>query len=145
MKKIEFFASGIPKGQPRARACRRGAFAGVYDPGTADAWKFSVRAAALDCWDRQPFVGPVKVVLTLRFPRAKSHVGKDGKLKPSAPVRHTARPDADNAAKAILDALTTIGVWRDDSQVSSLVVRKVYDPFDLGGVGCVVTLQDDVE
>jgi len=36
----------------------------------------------------------------------------------------TRRIDADNIAKACLDALTGI-VWRDDSQVTSLAVEKV--------------------
>lgn len=39
---------------------------------------------------------------------------------------HTAKPDADNLAKAVLDAMTRAGAWKDDSQVSSLRVMKYY-------------------
>ena len=37
-----------------------------------------------------------------------------------------AKPDADNAAKAVLDCLTEIGVWPDDALVSVLLVEKWY-------------------
>lgn len=36
------------------------------------------------------------------------------------------RPDCDNYAKAILDAMTTVGAWQDDSQVVQLNVSKRY-------------------
>jgi hypothetical protein len=39
MIKQQFFVTGLPKAQPRVKACIRGAHAGVYTPATADAWK----------------------------------------------------------------------------------------------------------
>ena len=44
---ISFEVVGLPKAQPRAKATIRGKHAGVYDPGTANDWKTSVKAAAL--------------------------------------------------------------------------------------------------
>lgn len=41
-------------------------------------------------------------------------------------VPHTAKPDADNLAKAQLDALTRAGVWADDAHVVSLTAQKAY-------------------
>lgn len=38
---------------------------------------------------------------------------------------HTERPDVDNLVKAILDAMTRAGVWKDDAQVWLLTVSKV--------------------
>ena len=39
------------------------------------------------------------------------------------PSPHTGKPDCDNVAKAVLDALTGVA-WDDDSQVVELVVKK---------------------
>ena len=123
---ISTYVIGLPKGQPRAKACRRGAFAGVYDPGTADGWKLLVRHEVSKAWDRVRIDGPVKLALKFNFPRPKSHHRSNGELKPAAPNVHTAKPDCDNAAKAVMDALTNLGVWKDDSQVCALEVTKGY-------------------
>ena len=40
------------------------------------------------------------------------------------PPSSTGRYDADNRAKAVLDALTKIGMWKDDSQVVELTILK---------------------
>lgn len=44
--------------------------------------------------------------------------------------RHTSKPDVDNLAKAVLDAMNGV-LWKDDSQVFRLVTEKVYteEPF----------------
>ena len=122
---IEFNAYGIPKAQPRAKACIRGKRAGVYDPGTADDWKSIVRAAAKEVWNGVPFDGPVRVCLRFYMPRPKSHFGKNG-LKESAPGFVTTKPDLDNLEKSVLDALTNVGMWRDDSQVVAVSKEKRY-------------------
>lgn len=122
---ISFFVKGDPKGQPRPRAFARGGHAGVYDPGTADAWKMEIRASASSVpagekrKDR-----PVDLIMTFYFRRPKNDYKKDGSLKPSAPTYHTIRPDVDNLAKAVMDAMTHCGFWKDDSQVIRLEVIK---------------------
>jgi Holliday junction resolvase RusA-like endonuclease len=130
---ISFFAQGIPKGQPRVRACRRGNHSGTYDPGTADEWKYIVRLEARSAWNGEKFEGAVRVKLNFLFPRPKCHFNRNG-LKDLAPTRHTSRPDSDNLAKAVLDALTNLGLWRDDSQVSTLIVVKNYSNNGTSGV-----------
>ena len=44
-------------------------------------------------------------------------------------IRPTTKPDVDNIAKAIMDALTSV-VWKDDAQVCSLTVTKEYSNSD---------------
>ncbi len=122
MPPIIFFAAGIPKGQPRVRAFVRGRHAGVYDPGTADDFKASIHLAARSAMrpfaDRPIFPsGPVRVTCEFVFPRPKSHFTSKGQIKADAPVFHTQKPDRDNLDKAVLDTLTKIEMWRDDSQV----------------------------
>lgn len=136
--RIEFEVYGEPNGQPRARACVRGRHAAVYDPGTADAWKFAVRAAAGEHVRniRMPLEGPVMVDMDIWITRPKSHLKSNGQLRESAPKMPTCKPDCDNLAKAILDALTNAGVWIDDKQVTHLQVRKLYNT--RGGARIVV-------
>ena len=122
---IEFNAFGIPKAQPRAKACIRGKRAGVYDPGTANDWKSIVRAGAMEVWSGVSFDGPVRVFLWFHLPRPKSHFTKKG-LRPDSPLYVTSKPDLDNLEKAVLDALTNVGMWRDDSQVVFVAKEKRY-------------------
>lgn len=124
---IEFFAEGDVKGQPRVRATIRGRHAGVYDPGTANDWKASVQFAARPKFDGVKFEGPVSLIIRTYFKRPKSHFrGKSHELKEDAPMYKSSKPDADNVAKAIMDALTSLGIWNDDAQVSIVRVVKFW-------------------
>lgn len=124
---LHLIVLGDPKGQPRPRAFSRGGMTRVYDPGTAEAWKSQIAIAFKDAKpaDFTPFEGPVNLNIHFFFTRPKSHFNRHG-LKPDAPRFVTKKPDADNAAKAVMDALTTLGVWRDDAQVGILSVSKRY-------------------
>lgn len=119
-----FFVSGIPKGQPRPRAFAFHGKARVFDPGTAEGWKSCIAARAHE-FEGFFKTGPLYVSIDFTFPRPKSHSNRHG-VRDDAPVYHIAKPDSDNAAKAVLDALTQIGVWSDDAQVAELRVSKRY-------------------
>jgi Holliday junction resolvase RusA-like endonuclease len=137
-----FRADGMPKGQPRPRAFSRGGRASVYDPGTAEGWKSCVAVAAKDLRGGA-IHSPLSVTMTFYLPRPKSHYRSNGALKPTAPVYiHDSKPDADNLAKAVLDALTTIQVWQDDDQVCELTVRKYWEQPGTHQPGCVVRIQE---
>jgi len=128
-RRIQFQVNGLPKGQPRTRAFSRDGRARVYDPGTAEAWKGAIALAAKPFLDTSPIEGPIRFVIGHIMPRPKAHfrTGKrSGELKPAAPRHHTKTPDTDNLAKAAMDALTHIGLWRDDAQVVELVSTKQY-------------------
>jgi len=129
------FIFGDPKGQPRARAFARKMeskhVARMYDSDVADAWKLAVhlgieREAIAAAVPLDP-VGAFDCKLTFFFRRPKSHYGKGGHVKASAPVCHVSKPDADNLAKLVLDRITRGGrIWRDDSQVAKLKVEKFW-------------------
>jgi len=133
MSTLAFTVTGDPKGQPRPRAFARkiGAIhvARFYDSDVADEWKRAVQIVVLDAaivhkWPLT--LGPVAISMCFSLPRPKSHFGAKG-LKPSAPVHHSGKPDADNLAKLVMDQITKSGnVWRDDSQVVSLTVHKFW-------------------
>ncbi len=125
MKHVDFFVPGEPKGQPRPRAFARGGKARVYDPGTAEGWKGQVALAAKEHLPPTPIDIPVAMHLRFHLPRPRGHFGKAG-IKPAAPCHHVARPDIDNLAKAVIDALVAIGFLRDDCLVHLLFLTKRY-------------------
>ena len=114
--------AGTPKAQPRPRAVARGGFARVYNPDTADEWKAAVAAApSTPAKPSAPIESAVKLGIVVRMPIPKSrakHVETDSP--------HTFKPDLDNLAKAIFDAMTNAGWWKDDCQISHLTVSKVW-------------------
>lgn len=122
---VSFFVPGIPKAQPRPRSFVCKGRVRVYDAGTAESWKSDIAIAARAALAGHKFEGPIYLMLYFYMPRPKSHfIG--GKLRYSAPVRHTSKPDLDNLEKAVMDALTNIGAWNDDSQVCVKRGFKVY-------------------
>ena len=119
---ITFTVPGEPVPQPRPRVSTRGGFARAYVPSThpvhayRQAVQLTAQAAGLTATGE-----PLNVVIDAVFVRPKSHMRKSG-VKPDAPV--LPRPDVDNVAKAVLDALQD--VMGDDSLVARLVVEKSY-------------------
>ena len=119
---VTFTIAGEPVPQPRPRVSTRGGFARAYVPKEhpVHAYRQSLSAAA-----RAAGLGetgePLNVVIDAVFQRPKSHMTKAG-VKPTAP--RLPRPDVDNLAKAVLDALQD--VMGDDTNVARLVVEKSY-------------------
>jgi len=133
---IQFEVLGNPKGQPRPKAFARKfgngkVMARVYDPGTAEGWKSQIAIAVRDLIPTPPLDGPIRLTIEFRLPRPKAHYHKvRGCLYPvlrdDAPHWHIGKPDTDNMTKAVKDCLTTLGMWRDDSQVCDEHPIKIY-------------------
>lgn len=120
-----FFAPGNPKGQPRPRAFSRGGSARVYDPGTAEGWKGSVAIGSQPFKPPAPLSGPIRVDLEFYFARPKRLCRRND---PQGRIPHAGKPDLDNLAKAVLDALTQLGWWQDDAQVFAGLWVKFWVP-----------------
>jgi len=119
---ITFTVPGDPVPQPRPRVSTRGGFARAYVPSKHPVhdYRASLAAAARDA-GLGTTGEPLNVVIDAVFVRPKSHLKKSG-VRPDAPV--LPRPDVDNIAKAVLDALQD--VMGDDTLVARLVVEKSY-------------------
>lgn len=120
---VSVFVEGIPKGQPRPRAFARGGKARVYDAGTAEGWKSQIALALKDLRPEAPIAAPLLVELIFFLPRPKRLMRR---ADPDGPIAHTGKPDLDNLVKAVFDAITTIRVWGDDTQVVQLRAEKFY-------------------
>ena len=119
MNSITFSVAGDPVPQPRARITTRGKFAHAYTPKKhrVHAYRDAILREALAC-GLTPISEPVEVIVDAVFVRPKSHMTKRGP-KPTAPA--LPRPDVDNVAKAVLDALKDVF---DDTHVRRLIVEK---------------------
>ncbi len=127
---FEIVVRGTPRAQPRARARvvtpRNGRpFAAFYTPASADAFRdeLVLRARAHAEFPRVPWAGPVRLDVDAYFERPKRLCRASD---PPGPIPHGVKPDRDNVEKAIMDALTVAGLWRDDCQVCAGEVRKWY-------------------
>ena len=119
---ISFTVAGEPVPQPRPRVSTRGGFARAYVPAKhpVHAYRQAVALAA-KLAGLGTITEPIQVCVVSVFERPKSHVTGRGVVKATAP--RVPRPDVDNIAKAVLDAL---GDFFDDTLVESLQVSKSY-------------------
>jgi len=116
---------GTPKGQPRPRAVFRPKHGRphVYDSATAKDWKALIAIAAKLALPRSPILDAVRVRCLFFMPRPQRL--RTRRLA-GLTLAHTAKPDTDNLVKAVLDTLQELGFYRDDAQISSLAVDKIY-------------------
>lgn len=125
----DVYVPGEPKAQPRPRVFKtREGTIRACNPLTAEGWKSRIAYCFKDEM-KDVLSGPVRVDITFLFPRPKAHfgTGKNSNIKKeNAPAFHTSKPDRDNLEKAVLDTLTSIGIWNDDCQVCSGEVKKLY-------------------
>lgn len=151
-----FFVSGMPAPQGSKRGFpvkRKNGTVGVAITESAGervkTWRQDVRETALQVmedvgWETVPRHQGVRVDITFWFPRPKSHYGTGAnvsRMKPSAPRHHLVKPDKDKLERAVLDALTSAGVYVDDSQVVVGTTEKLWGG-DLSGATITITNLD---
>lgn len=122
MKTVTFTVAGEPQGKARPRVTRNG----TYTPKKTRDYERRVQLAyreqcgGVSFGDRQ---------LTVTITAYMQPPGSVSKKKRAAMLAGTIypkrKPDADNIAKAVCDALNGIA-YRDDAQVSLLIVEKLY-------------------
>ena len=117
MASVTFDVLGKVRGKGRPRFARGGH---AYTPKTTRDYERAIREAFENAPERppEPFSGPIAVcIMTYRqLPKSTP------KSVSSEPDTH--KPDIDNVAKVVLDALNGVA-WADDSQVVSLTVSKL--------------------
>lgn len=73
-----------------------------------------------------PFSEPVVVEAKWTFPWRKSE--RQRTVNAGVPIPHTSRPDLDNLEKNLLDVLTRLRFWTDDSLVFDKHTTKFWGP-----------------
>lgn len=135
---LQFTVPGEPQGKGRPRFTRQGR---AYTP--AKTVEYEQRIAGLAEAAMRPFAGPTALPCYVRvdvhkgipksWTRARRIRALDGLEVPG-------KPDLDNVAKAVLDALNGVA-YADDAQVVKLVVTKAYSMEPR----LVVTVKEDIE
>lgn len=119
---INFTVPGKPRGKQRPRVTR----CGCYTPPETAAYEAAVRMAyhfsKPPCIEHKSMTG-VEAVITAYFPVPESWSCSRKERAFGTP--YTGKPDADNIAKIILDALNGVAS-PDDSMVSCMNVAKRY-------------------
>lgn len=114
-----------PKPKERPRVTMVAGHPKIYTPRATQEYEKAIS----DAWKKEngllPFTGPVtvRIVLGMKIPKSASKA-KIRKML-DRQIRPTVKPDVDNCAKSILDALNGIA-YVDDNQIVSLSARKYY-------------------
>ena len=128
LEPIRFTVLGTPVPQGSKRA-----FGGVLvdtNHKTLKPWRQEVAAACQEAANGRQLLGPVGLIVQFHFARPKSHyrTGKNAHLlRENAPEFVDKKPDIDKTLRAVMDAITIAGAWRDDAQVVATVMTKRYD------------------
>jgi Holliday junction resolvase RusA-like endonuclease len=131
---ISFFVSGQPHGKQRHRDGR----GHKYTPKqTVDAQRLIGWEGKLAMNGAKPLEDAVELEIVAFFPIPESW----SKAKKSAAFWHTAKPDGDNIAKLVKDALNGV-TWIDDAQVArqTIIKRYVRDGHQVGLHICIEEL-----
>lgn len=119
---LSFTAYGIPAPQGSTKAFMRPGM--KYPVVTADCkrtkpWRQAIVDASREVMaGRAPLEGPVAVDVVFYLPRPKS--------APKRITQPAKLPDLDKLVRALFDALSAAGVWRDDAQVVCVYARKAF-------------------
>lgn len=121
---VVFTVPGRPKGKARARTNKTGI---TYTPKNTVMYENLVKACFIESQPRERwFAGePLAVNIYARFPIPKSKSKRDKEAMMQGYIQPTVKPDADNIAKIICDALNGVA-YGDDTQVIRLTVVKSY-------------------
>jgi Holliday junction resolvase RusA-like endonuclease len=122
---IYFVVPGAPYGKGRPRASSRGGFVRLYTPAATVAYEGEIARLAEIARAEWPVMAtPMSLRVIAHHPipvswsKKKQQAALAGDVIPG-------KPDLDNVAKAVLDALNGV-IYEDDKQVIRLVAEKRY-------------------
>jgi Holliday junction resolvase RusA-like endonuclease len=113
----------VAKGRPRFRVIRK--FVQTYTPAKTKKAEQHIREEIKKQFVRKPFTLPLVVELDFFFSIPKSYTKKQRQYIEDNYYYHTHKPDCDNLAKLVLDAMNGL-VYEDDKQVFGLMITKRY-------------------
>lgn len=126
---LKFTVPGPPQGKARARTVVNPRTGNVhsYTPEKTALYENLVKVCFLEQCGRKMYEKgePVCASIVAGFPIPKSASKKRSNQMITGTIRPTKKPDADNIAKCILDALNGLA-FHDDAQVVEVEVKKIY-------------------
>lgn len=124
---VTFYVDGEARGKQRPRTVRKDGVLRTYTPKETKDYEQLVKSAYLREAKGAFFDGPVCVTISVFVepPKSASKAKKNEMLLFPEKVWPTKRPDLDNVAKAICDALNNTA-YTDDAQIVRLCVFRHY-------------------
>ena len=117
-----FEVLGKPQGKARPRFTKSGH---TYTPKETAEYEKLVKKSYQMRYGTDKLVGEIEATIIAVYPIPKSASKKKRADMEDNVIKPTVKPDCDNIAKAVLDALNKVA-YDDDSQIVSLTVKKVY-------------------
>ena len=124
-KSINFSVPGKPRGKERPRTVRMGNRITTYTPKNTVNYENLIRKSYKNSDGNFKLENPIDADILAIFPVPKSASKKIKEEMLNGNIKYTKKPDCDNVAKVILDALNGTA-YNDDSQVCKLSVEKIY-------------------
>lgn len=122
-----FEVPGTPRGKQRPRVVRQNGRTISFTPDQTVQYENLVRWCYKTAENSKRFPDdmPLKVIINAYYEIPKSVSKKKRAQMITGEIRPTKKPDADNIAKIICDALNGIA-YRDDAQVVTCIIQKWY-------------------
>lgn len=119
MGSIHLRINGEPIAQPRPKITVRAGHGHAYVEKShpVHEWKAAIRGALSQVGPPTHIDKPCELITHFFFTIDGGHFHAEA---------HTSRPDLDNLVKAVKDALSDYGFWKDDSIVYDMIATKAY-------------------
>ena len=127
MKNIRFTVKGNPFGKQRPKFARQGVYVHAYTPSKTLSREREIAAVYMEEAKGRRFNKgqALDIRIIAYYPIPKSTSKKKQKDMLEHRIRPTVKPDLDNVAKLVYDALNGVA-WHDDNAIVDTQVRKFY-------------------
>lgn len=127
MQKLNFTLKCVPTAQQRPRHMRtRTGRDLTYKSGRQTANERTLESLLAPYVPEKPLEGGIELRFTAIMPIPLSESKKRREAMLRGEIGHTTKPDLDNLAKQLKDAMTRLVFWHDDRQVVRVVGEKLY-------------------
>ena len=126
MIQVQYSVPGEPRGKGRPRFAKRGNFVKTYTDAKTASYEDQIRFYALKAMgDSKVIEGAVRVFVSIRMAVPKSYSQKRREACLNGADKPLKKPDWDNVAKSICDAMNGI-IYVDDTQIVEAHITKQY-------------------
>ena len=127
MQEVVFEVLGKVQGKERVRFSNRGGYVKTYTPENTINYENWVKTCLIQAVGNKysTYAGAVKIELKAVYAPPKSYSKKKTKMLLETEAPYLKKPDCDNIAKIVCDALNGIA-YKDDSQIFDVKISKVY-------------------
>lgn len=122
---MRFEIPGQPQGKARAKVTMTGGFARAYTPEKTANYENLIKLCYREQCGTQMVYDELHMDITAYFPIPKSAGKSQAERMRLGCIFPTKKPDADNIAKVVCDALNGIA-YKDDNQIIFLTIQKKY-------------------